>query len=225
MARHINDPKFKLEDAISNYDYPAAYFDFTTGTDVTHDDGMTGIEYMLHGMLRSGVPAQVEHGLANVIHWAFARDHRLRPIRRADFIAGVTPVQINDFITLVSGGRTPDLQEFFALGFPVFSGIATASKVLMFLDPSTHVTLDSKIAKIQYEPTNPNRAVVDLSIGQLRNTAANRQAYVDWCKWCCDINDRWFDGNKRAADIERGMFQLASEGNLDLARGMYQNAL
>ena len=210
-----------LRHAIEGYDFPTVYFDFQKQVEGTAPT-IVQLETILRGQLESNDVDTVRHGLANVLYWGYATSG-YRDARVSKFVTSATAPRIVEFMALLEREHLPKLREIKSIGFAQFSGISFVSKILMFLNPVTHCTLDLQILKlVAVEGPHGLHGVVP-SMGIPIN-ANNEQCYDRWRAECSSVSARYYNGDFRAADVERGYFKLVRDNNLALAKTIYANA-
>lgn len=217
----LNVPQVReLDDAIRAYAFPSVYFDFARGCEVKAP-GMSAVEVEIRNLLVSTAPDRIRDGLANVIYWGYAQiGYRSFRVRR--FRDQVTADQLDRFQTLIASGQKR-LADIGALGLPQFSGVSFVSKILTFIDPERYCVLDKQLLKLG--TTSGHRALDTVSAGtQIRITVDNEKAYDGWRAECAAISARYFSGQHRVVEIERGFFQLVQTGRVTAAREMYAAA-
>lgn len=210
-----------FENHIAAYPFPATYFDFATNTEIQAPN-MGVLENTIQTMLVSANAVDVRNGLANVVHWGNGQSG-YRHYRRRRFLASVTGRHIQDFQELLTRTPIPMLQHIKILGLPVFSGISFMSKIIAFLDPANHCVLDLQLARIGNGPGNKALNALKCTT-QISPTSRNQAAYDAWCGECVGISANYFRNRYRAVDVERGFFGMVQNGQLDLARRLYQSA-
>jgi len=210
-----------LNAAITNYGFPAVYFDFNQNAPVEAAN-IAAVEEHIRSQLKSENQQRVLHGLANVLYWGYAQIG-YREVRVNNFLKGANTAHASAFKKLLVGGVIPSLCQIKDIHMPQFSGISFISKVLAFLDPDNYCVLDQQLARIANG--GGNRALNQLVQGQqLRVTANNQAAYDVWRNECSAISDTYFQGAYRVVDIERGFFHLVQTDQLQLAQLIYTNA-
>lgn len=213
-----------LKSAIDNYAFPAIYFDFDANSEV-NAGGMSEVESVISGQLKSESITEVKYGLANVLYWGYA-NVGYRDVRVKKFRENVTDKKINQFQDMVLNNRMPSLIAIQKIGLPEYSGISFVSKILMFLNPKSYCVLDKQIAKLRMEESakSLNSHKFETNNTQIRITKYNENVYEEWRKECLNISRDYFEMKYRAVDIERGFFQLIQNENLDRARQIYNDA-
>jgi len=210
-----------LNAAITNYGFPAVYFDFALNAPVAAAN-MAAVEAHIHNQLTSANQQSVLHGLANILYWGYAQIG-YRNVRVNNFLVDANAAHALAFQNLLVGGVAPTLRQIKGIHMPQFSGISFISKILAFLDPVNHCVLDQQLARIANG--GGARALNQLVQGQqLRVTANNQTAYDAWRNECAAISNAYFQGAYRVIDIERGFFHLVQTGQLQLAQTIYINA-
>ncbi len=112
------------------------------------------------------------------------------------------------------------------MGLPQFSGMSFITKIRMFLDPHNYVILDQQILKMKnYRiPTLLNEIAFGENETQIRISQKNIMVYNSWCGKCTDISDSYYEGRYRAADVERGFFNLIQKQKTRLATSILSSA-
>ncbi len=215
-----------LASAFKSYSFPAVTFNFSKNCQIQHSN-MLGVETHIKSLLISRNPADVKHGLANVLYWGYAQIG-YREIRINKFLANITPRQIQDFSNLTSNQPLPAMSQIKKLGLPEFSGVSFISKILMFLDPSSYCTLDQQIAKMRNLDGIQRNVLDNLSFSpnetQIRVSGQNQKVYDAWRHKCLDISLQYYSGSFRSADMERCFFSMIQQGNTIDARDILNNA-
>lgn len=207
-----------LNDAIQNYGFPTVYFDFTKDMKVD-TSSMSSVERKINDQLTSDNPQEVIFGLANVLYWGYAQIG-YRNIRVKKFLNGTSTDHAIAFQNLLSTGSLPTLRQIRDLRMPEFSGISFISKILAFLDPVNCCVLDQQLARLANG--DGQGALNKLTRGQqITVTVNNELAYKGWRNECQAISKKYFKGEYRAIDIERGFFQLVQSNQLPLAQAIY----
>jgi len=204
-----------LRKAIAVYAFPLVTFDFAAGGEIEHG-GPRELELAIREKLLSGSPEEVKDGLSNVLHWGFARIAFGRK-RVARFREKVTAEKLSAAGALFRGLSGVGLIEIKKLGLPQFSMMPFVSKIRMFLDPANFVTLDNKLAKLKGQAP----IFEDLSKGQKATTIGitgpNEAVYERWCAACRRSALLLEDPAIIAADVERAIFQLVDDGDVNSA--------
>lgn len=211
----------QLRAAMDAYNFSATYYDFAQQTERVVP-GMPEVERYIHRLLMSDVVLDVENGLANIVFWGNANaGYQMHRVMK--FKNGVTPLQVQAFQALVQQSPVPSLQAIKKLGMPQFSGISFISKITAFLNPAHCGVLDLLIASMRREggPKALNTLRFHSAISP---TMLNCAAYDGWCAECSSISQHYFDGARRAVDVERGFFYLIQNGQLEAARAIYEAA-
>lgn len=213
-----------LEWTILNYKFPLEFYDFSlppkanpqVAVNVQH------LESVISAQLGSGIPGDVEKGLANVIYWGNATAG-YRQDRFNRFLKAIKPFHpYADFCSHQSSG-TLSLLSIKRLGYPAYSGISFVSKVLMFLDPQNFCVLDLQISKLAVSDRSVPRALDTLTVypTSIPVTVHNEQVYDLWREECRYISATYYAGKYRVADVERSFFDLIRSGRLSEARDIY----
>lgn len=209
-----------LDNAIQHNTIPTTYFDFINEKEVTTTNLQSADSY-IHLLLNSKKHKMVTYGLANVLYWGYAQKG-FRDMRVKGFMDKIKKKQAEAFQGLIQGGHIPTFSEIKALKLPEYSGIASMSKLLTFLDPIEHCVLDQQIARLGHQRTQ--KALRQLKLGQqLVVTKHNQQVYDNWKNECQLVSQHYFRGRYRAADIERGFSQLILNDELEVAQEIYTN--
>jgi len=206
----------ELKRAIGAYDYPKVLFDFRAGREITCHS-MRDLEKQVRGCLLSRRLDSVKEGLSNILYWGLARvGYREARIER--FRSQVTDEQLRKAQREFRAIEGTGLQLLKRLGLPQFSHMSFLSKVRMFLDPREYVVLDLKLMKMA-KSDNPNLfSGIKRYPTYVPVTRQNETVYERWCEACRRLVASYFDGSKVfAADVERGIFQIVQEGNLEMA--------
>lgn len=204
-----------LRDAIRRYDFPRVAYDFQAQRELVFPS-MSLLEQHVGKLLTSGDSAVVKDGLSNVLYWGYARsgyrNYRVEAFRRQ-----VTSQQLASVVPLLAQPSLPTLFEVASLKLPGFSGLSFLSKVLMMIAPREFVVLDLKLAGLRLVST-PNifHALKFPASGtQVPATPRCIGFYTAWCAFCQDWAEAINDPSLRAVDIERGVYQLLTEGRMD----------
>lgn len=207
-----------LNNAIEHNTIPTVYFDFINEKEVTAIN-LNSVESYIHLLLNSKKPKMVIYGLANVLYWGYAQKG-FRDKRVKGFMDKTKKKHGEAFQALIQGAYVPTPAEIKDLKIPEFSGIASISKILAFLDPVEHCMLDQQIARLGHQRTQ--KALRQLKLGQqLVVTKHNQTVYDSWKKECMTISQTYFKSRYRAVDIERGFSQLIQDDQLELAQTIY----
>ena len=207
---------------LAAYDYPAAVWNVDAGVEQMRA-GMGEVETLVAAQLHSGYPEQVGRGLASVVHWGFARQPGLAPVRVHAFLDLVTVDQLGRAAVLFGRPEQPTLYEIRALHLPQFSRVSLVSKLLTFLDIQHNCVLDRQIAHLWQFPD------VALHLGPLvvyptyiPITIANAATYAKWVAACGHIAQSV--GVPRPVDAERALFQLIQIGERAVAADIVARA-
>ncbi|MCX5886412.1 MAG: hypothetical protein NT096_10970 [Proteobacteria bacterium] len=214
----------QLDAAITGYAFPAVYFDFNNGLQITAQN-MVDVEAVLNSQLRSQEVVSTKHGLANVLYWGYAQIG-YRKNRVKDFMNNVSHQQILDFQALINGNNVPTMMEVKSICMPQYSGISFLSKILMFLNPSAYCVLDKRLTKLR-TPGSPkilNELIYRQTETRIRITYHNEAVYNGWRNECSAISQLYFQDNYRAVDVERGFFNLIQQNHLIEAQAIYNDA-
>ena len=129
------------------------------------------------------------------------------------FRNGVSRSQWKEVVDTMSERRPLCPSNIARCKLPEFSGVAFVSKVLMFLDPSGFVVLDSKIASLREVATDS--LFSDLSVSTtIQPTKSDDAVYENWCQFCIRVGQEL---GVRAVDVERGIFQVVRSGMCEQA--------
>ncbi len=218
----LNDQQVEdLRESINGYAFPTEYFDFVNCRRAIAPN-IVVLEETIREMLHSPQCQQTLYGLANVLYWGYA-NAGFRRYRVNQFINNVACDQLAQFQGIVENGNLPTLEDIRDMRMPQFSGISFISKIIAFLDPENYCVLDLKLSRLGW--VGENKALHGLRVNsQIRVTANNSAVYYRWCRECRDLNDRYYNGQYRAVDIERGFFTLIQNRRLNDARQIYSDA-
>lgn len=214
--------KESLLQAIEGYAFPPEFYDFNLGRPDPQVD-THAIEVRIKADLTCGDTERVKNGLSNVLYWGFSQ-MGFRPKRVSIFRENVTPKQLGGAAKLFRASISPPLTEIRKLGLPQFSGVSFVSKIRMFLDPEKSATLDRQIMKIHKARPTTVLAKVRVNPTQIPINVKNAEAYELWCRKMREVSTKYFAGRFRAADIERGFFQLVQNDEVSLAGEILENA-
>lgn len=210
----------RLKKAIRHYNFPLHTYDFQKGKPVLHrtiEDLLTHIRKML----LSNNPFEVRDGLSNIIYWGMGRDGR-RDMKVANFRHATIGWNFMECILLFQTITGSSLREIKKLGLPHFSNMSYVSKIRMILDPELYVVLDLKISKLRYSHTPTIISNIKQYPTYLPITLDNERVYQIFCSTCQVVAAAIGDDGFKASDIERGIFQLIDEGELELAANCLQ---
>ena len=206
--------KAVLRTFMESYSFPCVTYDFERCAEHTHSD-MLGVERAIQAQLISSRLGDVKDGLSNALYWGYA-NYGFRRMRVCKFRNGVSRTQLKEVVEIMSERRTLCPSNVARCKLPQFSGIAFVSKVLMFLDPSRFVVLDSKIASLREVATDS--LFSDLSVSTtIRPTKSNDAVYENWCQFYIRVGQEL---GVRAVDVERGRFQMVQSGMGEQAADM-----
>ena len=208
--------------AIIDYAFPPEYFDFTSNRP-DHQVNTRAVEVKIKADLICGEADRVKNGLSNVLYWGYSR-MGIRRTRVSRFRENVTPARLSIAARLFQATISPSLIEIRRLEIPEYSGVSFVSKIRMFLDPDNSAVLDRQIMKIHKAQPGTVLANVHMYPTQIPITDNNSNAYEMWCHKMREISTKYFAGEVRATDIERGFFQLVQEENLPLAGAILRDA-
>jgi len=197
-----------LDKAIRDYSFPCVYYDYNNDREVSFSN-MLPVEKAIRNDLINDSIENVKNGLSNVLYWGYAqigyRDTRIKRFR-----SDVSNKQLQDATSLFQQYDKLDLMQIRKIKLPQFSGMSFVSKIMMFLDPDKYVILDMQILKMNQVPLPT--LLSEITFGeretQIRISKNNNRIYLNWCRKCSEISKSYFDGQYRAADIERGFFTL-----------------
>lgn len=210
-----------LGDAIKAYKFPVVYFDFKTGKQVVATS-MSKCEKVIKKQLLSTNLLDVKDGLSNIIYWGNATAG-YRGFRVDQFRGMVSTAQLQSFQELVKGGSVPSLKKIKDLKMSGYSGISFISKILMFLNPTTHCVLDLQLTSLG--STSGSKAIDNIKFNtQIPITKNNMNEYDNWRNECFEISKLYFGSVYRAVDIERGFFSLIQASKKKLAQDIYRDA-
>lgn len=209
----------QLEAAIRAYDFPGAYKDFKKDAELLVP--MDQVELFIGSKLIARSTNAVKDGLSNVLHWGYAQQPGRQRARVDAFRKNVTTEQLQGFIDLVRPAGSLTLSSIKKLGLPEFSNVSFVSKVLMFLDPDEHATLDLQILKMRHHKGSPLKDV-KVNTGKYKGrvtehvpiTRHNDAAYANWNQTLKRISASYYRGSYRVVDVERGFFKMIQEGQL-----------
>ena len=213
----------QLNEATIGYVFPAVYFDFVNGTEIRAEN-MAEVENRIYIQLASNEIPDVKYGLANVLYWGYAQIG-YRGNRVDDFINKVTERQIIEFIE-VRNDDIPTMRDISRIHMPQYSGVSFISKILMFLNPDEYCVLDQQLAKLRTRnsPKQLNRLVFRPNESQIRITNHNEDVYNGWRNEWLEISQKYYQGEHRVVDIERGFFNLVQQGDVQQAQAIYNAA-
>ena len=210
-----------LEEAITNYDFPAEYFDFSINAKVKTKN-MAEVECVINKQLTTDLIDHVKFGLANVVYWGNATAG-YQTYRTNQLLQGVTNEQLNNFNQLVSSSKIPTLHQIKTLKIPQFSGISFISKIVTFLDPKNYCVLDLLVSRLGHIPGSKALHSVKSTTG-IAVSKNNSSSYYRWCNECLEISKKYYEDRFRAVDIERGFFCLIRNNKLKEAQHIYNDA-
>lgn len=214
--------KEELHKAIKEYSFPPEYYDFILDRP-ERIENTRAVEARIKADLISGDLNLFKNGLSNVLYWGYSQ-MGIRCTRVRRFRDNVTKDKLCAAIELFHASVSPSLIKIKNFGLPEFSGMSFVSKIRMFLDPENSATLDRQIMKIHRTQPSTVLANVHENPTQIPITAHNAKAYELWCRKMREISERYFAGGFRAADIERGFFQLVQSGRVSLAGEILRDA-
>lgn len=219
-----NDQVNLLQDAVTGYAFPCAYYDFVNDIP-DYQPNMIAVENLIQADLTSANAALVKNGLSNVLYWGYAQVG-FRDVRVNRFRMNVTNDNLIAAATLFDNMVGDGLVQIRDIGLPEFSGMSFVSKVRMFLNPENYVTLDKQILKMNEipVPTVLNEIAFGQNETRIRISGPNVIVYNNWCGKCVHISNTYYDGQYRAADIERGFFALIQRRETQRAAEMLSDA-
>ncbi len=210
-----NDQIRELDKAMRCYSYPKLLYDFKVNKEVSYPS-MRELEATVRGDLRSGDPVVVKNGLSNILYWG----HRSRPYywkRVTNFRNGVTEGRLREASQVLIQLAGIGLQALKNLNMPEFSNLSFLSKVRMFLDPTNWVVLDRSLMKLAGSKVEPFHRIKEYQT-YIPCTLENEQRYGDWCIICRRAAFAYYSSQGYlAVDVERGVFQLVQNRELQLA--------
>jgi hypothetical protein len=222
----IDDHNFQqLREAIYNYDFPMVAYDFISKEVKSDLHSYRMLEQYIRDLLLSENPKSVRNGLSNVLYWGYATSPGRQRDRVHRFRSQVADHQLSAFSNVISK-RTPlSLFDIRDCKLPQFSRLSFISKVLMFIDPGKYVTLDLQISKIKRAGQSSMFRQLDICPTYLPVNGHNQLFYVSWCNLCSRIAVEYFHtAELRAVDVERGIFMLVREGEIELAATIVSQA-
>lgn len=210
-----------LISAIKEYDYPAKLYDFKKGKEILFN-GMRELEDYLKNGLVSNDLETVKFALANIVYWGNINSGYCQNCTQK-FLNGITDKKLECAINLFSKIEGDGLKELKKIGLPQFTNMSFISKLRMFLDPETYVTLDRKLLKIK---TSGVQTLFDNISEQQTYIPINQQncnGYLLWCKKCKQTAKACENEEVIAVDVERGIFHMVDEGEIHQAAMIVAN--
>ena len=214
-----------LCEAIDAYDFPAVTYDFgpepyhrsVPKREITHEN-MIEVEREIRKQLFSVGLEGVKDGLSNVLYWGYAtypgrRNNRVQRFRRK-----VTESQLAIFSHVARNMQGTGLINIETIELPHLVLMPFVSKIRMFLDPDNYPALDNQIADFANLENFPPLNGLRIYTYNIPVTFHNEQKYEEWASWCRDTAmavNAYSDSPRqdlRAADIERGIVQIAKSG-------------
>lgn len=211
-----HDDRALLASAVAAYAYPAVSYDFERQVERAHAD-VRELEQAVHADLTARRSERVRAGLANILYWGYARQGR-RDARVRSFLEAVTPEHLARASATFEMLQGPGLRQLKRIGLPRFSQVTFLSKLRMFLDPTRYAALDLKLAKLRLEQHRTLLHDLKVQPTSIPVTEHNERVYAAWCSACLSFaatlgRERGW----RAADVERGFFQLVDTGHVAVA--------
>lgn len=203
----------QLKSHLRTYDYPCVVWDPAANGEVQFAS-MRQVEKIIRDQLRSGQPASVRDGLANVVFWGF-RSQGICRARLRDFLCRVSEGALANAARVLPQVQGPALRQLKDLGLPQFSCVPFLSKLRMFLDPTEWVVLDNRLARIGSLSTHSILRGISRYGTTIPCTRANEVVYAAWCSLCRMWGDRI---GAPAVDVERAVFQAAAANAQSAAR-------
>ena len=214
-----------LCEAIDAYDFPAVTYDFgpepyhrsVPKREITHEN-MIEVEREIRKQLFSVGLEGVKDGLSNVLYWGYStlpgrRNNRVERFRRK-----VTESQLAIFSHVVRNMQGTGLVNIETIELPHLVLMPFVSRIRMILDPDNYPVLDGQTAGFANLESFPPLKHLKLYTANIPITVQNEQAYEEWAGWCREtartVNAFPESPRKdlRAADVERGIAQIAKSG-------------
>ena len=211
--------------SIDAYDFPTVTYDFgpepyeESDPDrvVTHQD-ILEVEREIRKQLFSVSLDGVKDGLSNIIYWGYStlpgrRNNRVQRFRRK-----VTESQLAIFSHVVRNMQGTGLVNIETIELPHLVLMPFVSRIRMILDPDNYPVLDNQIADFANLENFPPLNGLRIYTYNIPVTFHNEQKYEEWASWCRDTAmavNAYADSPRqdlRAADIERGIVQIAKSG-------------
>lgn len=171
----------------------------------------------MRARLLSNNPRQVRFALANIVYWGNVNSE-YRLVRVENFLGKVTEDRIQRAIGIFRTIEGDGLVDIRRIGLPQFSNMSFVSKLRMFLDPNNYVTLDRKLLKLKKSNIRTFFHNVIEYPTYIPINEHNCEQYRIWSGKCKYTATNYFrDQGIIAADVERGIFHLVDQGDLDLA--------
>jgi len=199
------------------YDFPCRLFDFITEHELEFNN-YRDLEKYIRELIMSNNILHIKDGLSNVLYWGYYRI-RYGEIRIKRFRDNVSNIQLQAFSDIIKTNLVEPI-NIKKIGMPQFSGFSFISKILMFSDPTKYVTLDKKIMKLSdlKDTNNPlSKIPYTEKDSSIRISQLSQKYYFEWCGLCSFIANQ-LQGNKIAADIERGFFKIVEENRINYGR-------
>lgn len=195
-------------DACNHYDFPAFVWD----GEFVELPNVQQVEEFIHECLADNNAADIRKGLASVVSWGWGNTPLLKH-RTQRTLDSITEEQIKAFINY--RGEHPDgnILQFAALRLPQLNRMAFGTKVLAFMKPERRAVLDKKIVTL-LQQTNFPAHFGNLTTPAVLRISHNSAAWYDgWCQCCMNAATQVGNGF-RAVDVERAIFKLLSQNNV-----------
>ena len=213
----LNSSQLKeLQDAVQRYDYPKVTYDFRTKRELKHPT-MREVETAIKSDLMSTHLDSVRCGIASVVYWGHRRAgyHWYRVER---FLNDVTEQQVRQAMGCFHSMRGAGLGSIKRLRLREFSNMSFVSKLRMFLDPRQFVVLDQTLMELEFASNQTLFKQVKQRKTYVPITGPNERRYEEWSHLCTRASKTYFRGTDViAVDVERGIYQLVNEGQLEMA--------
>ena len=211
--------------AIDAYDFPTVTYDFgpepyegsDSDREVAHPN-MIEVEAAIRKQLFSVGLDGVKDGLSNILYWGYATLPGRRSNRVPRFRRKVTEIQLAIFSHVARNMQGTGLVNIESIDLPHLVLMPFVSKIRMFLDPQNYPALDHQIAEFANLENFPPLNGLRIYTSNIPVTFQNEQKYEEWASWCRESAgavNTYPDSplhDLRAADIERGLVQLANSG-------------
>ena len=207
-----------LKLSISGYSFPAVTYDFKKNIKIEHKH-INDLEKVIKSQLLSGNLHSVKNGLSNILYWGYAQ-MRKRDLMVKEFRETITEASLEKASKVFNTIEGTSLKEIKDCEMPEYSNISFISKIRMFLDPENYVVLDLKLMKLNTGTFLRNIKVYETYIPI---TTENEKYYKQWCDFCKVVSKKYFS-DKRAVDIERGIFKIISDNEYAIATEIINNA-
>lgn len=194
-----------LRAAIDEYSYPCVAYAFDKPRELSFNT-MRELEAFVKNKLLSPDIERVKDGLSTILYWGHYRAG-YRKYRVAEFCRTVTAQQLEEAREMLPRLHGAGLRQLKDLKLPEFSNVSFLSKLRMFLDPERYCVLDRKLAGV--EPLASRLKVHSTFIPVTRQ---NEAQYEWWAGYCRRMARAMGSPPLRAADVERGFFQLIESG-------------